>query len=84
MTRCIVLATVLALSGIGGANAGGPYDGTYHGQLTADGMNAMSCAKSAPVQMTVTDNKLELPPFQQCDHHGDRGTRRLVQRFGPE
>lgn len=66
MTRCIVLATVLALAGIGGANAGGPYDGTYHGQLTGEGMNAVNCAKSAPVQMTVTDSKLEYHHFSNA------------------
>ena len=37
----------------------GPYDGTYHGTLTGDGMNAVICAKGAPIQMTVTDSKLE-------------------------
>lgn len=34
-------------------------DGSYHGQLTADGKNATNCAKNAPVQMTVTNNILE-------------------------
>lgn len=49
------------LAGLGsvGALATGLYDGTYHGTLTADGANATTCAKQAPVQITVTDNKLE-------------------------
>jgi len=42
-----------------GALAAGLYDGTYHGTLTADGANATTCAKQAPVQITVTDNRLE-------------------------
>jgi hypothetical protein len=50
---------LLTLSGFGTAFAGGMYDGTYHGTLTGVGMNATSCAKSAPIQMTVTDSKLE-------------------------
>lgn len=41
-----------------GTLAAGLYDGTYHGTLTGDGANASKCAKQAPVQMTVTDNKL--------------------------
>jgi hypothetical protein len=48
-----------AYSGPTGALAAGLYDGTYHGTLEADGANATTCAKRAPVQMTVTDNKLE-------------------------
>ena len=40
-----------------GAWAAGMYDGTYHGQLTADGSNATNCAKSAPIQMTVTNGR---------------------------
>jgi hypothetical protein len=39
--------------------AAGLYDGTYHGTLIADGANATNCAKQAPIQMTVTDSKLE-------------------------
>lgn len=50
---------ILMSSGSVGALAAGLYDGTYHGTLTADGANATSCAKQAPVQMTVTENKLE-------------------------
>ena len=54
-----ILAIVILALMAGGAQASGLYDGTYHGRLTAAGNNAMSCAKSAPVQMTVTDDKLE-------------------------
>jgi hypothetical protein len=50
---------ILMSLGSVGALAAGLYDGTYHGTLTADGANATTCAKQAPVQMTVTDNKLE-------------------------
>ena len=46
----VVMAPVAALAG--------PYDGTYHGTLTGAAGNAVTCAKQAPVQMTVTDNKL--------------------------
>jgi hypothetical protein len=55
----LLTATVLALAGAGGTSAGGLYDGTYHGTLKGVGMNAVTCAKGAPVQMTVTDSKLE-------------------------
>jgi hypothetical protein len=40
------------------ALAGGLYDGNYHGSLKGAGFNAVSCAKQAPVQITVTDSKL--------------------------
>ena len=50
---------IVASLGSVGTLAAGLYDGTYHGTLTADGANATTCAKQAPVQMTVTDNKLE-------------------------
>jgi hypothetical protein len=66
MTRYLVLAAALAFAGIAGARAGGPYDGTYHGQLTGGDMNATSCAKSASVQMTVTDNRLEYHHFSNA------------------
>jgi len=55
----LAILAALALGGPNVATAAGMYDGAYHGTLTAGGMNAMNCAKSAPVQMTVTDNKLE-------------------------
>jgi hypothetical protein len=50
---------VLVSLGSIGSLAAGLYDGTYHGTLTADGANATTCAKHAPVQITVTDNRLE-------------------------
>jgi hypothetical protein len=64
--RVVLLAAMLAVAGIAAAVAGGPYDGTYHGTLTADGLNAVSCAKSAPVQMSVTDSKLEYHHFSNA------------------
>jgi hypothetical protein len=64
--RVVFLAATLAVAGIAAAVAGGPYDGTYHGTLTAEGMNAVSCAKSAPVQMSVTDGKLEYHHFSNA------------------
>jgi len=57
--RGLALAGMLASLGSVGAVAAGLYDGTYHGTLTADGANANSCAKQAPVQITVTDSRLE-------------------------
>jgi hypothetical protein len=66
MRHIVLMAPMLAVAGIGAALAGGPYDGTCHGTLTAEGMNAMSCAKSAPVQMTVTDSKLEYHHFSNA------------------
>jgi hypothetical protein len=67
MRRHVVLvAPILAIAGIGATLAGGPYDGTYHGTLTGEGLNAVSCAKNAPVQMTVTDNKLEYHHFSNA------------------
>jgi hypothetical protein len=41
-----------------GVALAGPYDGTYHGTLTGTDGNANTCAKQAPVQMSVADNKL--------------------------
>ena len=43
--------------------ASGPYDGTYHGTLTQSAASGMNCAKKAPIQMTVVDNKLEYHHF---------------------
>jgi hypothetical protein len=42
-----------------GAGAAGLYDGNYHGTLTGGDSHAMTCAKRAPIQMTVTDSRLE-------------------------
>jgi hypothetical protein len=43
---------------IAAAQAYGMYDGTYRGNLIVVGNNGASCTKTAPVQMTVTDDKL--------------------------
>src|SRR5271166_4360268 len=61
--RILVAVTVLSLPGLRSASAGGPYDGTYHGTLKGAGTNAVSCAKGAPIQMTVTDSRLEYHHF---------------------
>jgi hypothetical protein len=63
VVRIVAVASMLALPGVRNASAGGMYDGTYHGNMTGGSMNAMSCAKNAPVQMTVTDNQLEYHHF---------------------
>ncbi|HME21758.1 MAG TPA: hypothetical protein VKI44_10495 [Acetobacteraceae bacterium] len=63
VVRIVAVAAVLALPGLRSAWAGGPYDGTYHGTLTGGSANAASCAKRAPIQMTVTDSKLEYHHF---------------------
>lgn len=55
----IFAGIVLAYASHTEALASGLYDGTYHGTLEADGTNATTCAKRAPVQITVTDSKLE-------------------------
>jgi hypothetical protein len=65
MWTLLLAALVLAPA----AWAAGLYDGTYHGQLTADGNNAMSCAKAAPVQMTVTNDQLEYHHFGNAVIH---------------
>lgn len=64
--RIVTVAAVLALSALPAASAAGPYDGTYHGTLTGGSMNALSCAKNAPVQMTITDNQLEYHHFSNA------------------
>jgi hypothetical protein len=51
------------------ATAAGMYDGTYHGQLTADGNNATNCAKAAPVQIVVTNDQLEYHHFNNAVIH---------------
>jgi hypothetical protein len=50
-------AAVLTLT-IAAAQAYGMYDGSYRGKLIGIGNNATSCTKTAPVQMTVADDKL--------------------------
>jgi hypothetical protein len=57
LIRMQLTAAVLTLT-IAAAQAYGMYDGTYRGNLIGAGNNATSCTKTAPVQMTVTDDKL--------------------------
>ena len=64
--RTLILAGLLLAPA---AWAAGMYDGTYHGQLTADGSNATNCVKSAPIQMTVTNDQLEYHHFNSAVIH---------------
>ena len=57
LIRIMLAAAVVTLT-IVAAQAYGMYDGTYRGNLIGVGNNATSCTKTAPVQMTVTDDKL--------------------------
>jgi hypothetical protein len=57
LLRMKLVAAVLMLT-IAAAQAYGMYDGTYRGNLIGIGNNATSCTKTAPAQMTVTDDKL--------------------------
>jgi len=57
LIRMKLAAVVLTLT-IAATQACGMYDGTYRGNLIGVGNNATSCTKTAPVQMTVTDDKL--------------------------
>jgi hypothetical protein len=57
LIRMKLAAAVLTLT-IAAAQAYGMYDGTYGGKLIGIGNNATSCTKTAPVEMTVTDDKL--------------------------
>ena len=63
VVRIVAVAAVLALPSLRSASAGGPYDGTYHGTLKGASGNAVSCSKSAPIQMTVTDSRVEYHHF---------------------
>lgn len=56
--RQMYLGVVAALALSPAVALAGPYDGTYHGTLTGADGNGVNCVKRAPVQMTVTDNKL--------------------------
>ncbi len=56
--RVVCVSAVLASVVAGGAVAA-MYDGTYHGTLTGGSGNATTCAKQAPAQITVTNNRLE-------------------------
>ena len=64
--RILAVAAVLSVAGARDTSAAGPYDGTYHGTLTGDAMNALTCAKKAPIQMTVTNNVLEYHHFSNA------------------
>jgi hypothetical protein len=57
LIRMMLTGAVLTLT-IAAARACGIYDGTYRGNLIGIGKNAPSCAKAAPAQMTVTDDRL--------------------------
>ena len=63
VVRIVAVVTVLSLPSLQNAWAGGPYDGTYHGRLSGASGNAVSCSKSAPIQMTVTDSRVEYHHF---------------------
>ena len=54
----LLLGTASAAGIAGLSLAAGMYDGTYHGSLTGADGNASTCAKKAPVEMTVTNNQL--------------------------
>jgi Ni/Co efflux regulator RcnB len=81
--RTLILASFLLAPA---AWAAGMYDGTYHGQLTADGSNATNCAKSAPIQMTVTNDQLEYhrptdPDRYRPDHRRWHRGQGVAQQF---
>ena len=57
LIRMTPTGTVLTLT-TAAALAYGMYDGTYRGNLIGISKNAPSCSKTAPVQITVTDDKL--------------------------
>ena len=57
LIRMMLSGAVLTLT-TAAALAYGMYDGTYRGNLIGIGDNAPSCAKTAPAQMSVTDDKL--------------------------
>ena len=66
-SMCAVFTALLL--GAQTATAAGMYDGTYHGQLTADGNNATTCAKAAPIQIVVTNDQLEYHHFNSAVIH---------------
>ena len=57
LIRMMLTGAVLTLT-TAAALAYGMYDGTYRGNLIGIGRSVPSCAKTAPAQMTVTDDKL--------------------------
>jgi hypothetical protein len=65
LIQMMPIGAVLTLT-TAAALAYGMYDGNYRGNLIEMGNRAHSCAKTAPAQMTVTDDKLT------CVHMGQR------------
>lgn len=65
----LAVLAALTLGAPGMTTAAGMYDGTYHGQLSADGNNATNCAKAAPVQIVVTNDQLEYHHFNNAVIH---------------
>jgi hypothetical protein len=57
LIRMMLTGTVPTLT-TAAALAYGMYDGTYRGNLIGISNQASSCSKTAPVRMTVTDDKL--------------------------
>ena len=57
LIRTMLTGTVLTLT-TSAALAYGMYDGTYRGNLIGISNHSLSCSKTAPVRMTVTDDKL--------------------------
>jgi hypothetical protein len=57
LIQIMLTGAVLTLTS-SAALAYGMYDGTYRGSLIEIGNYASSCFKTAPAQMTVTDDKL--------------------------
>jgi hypothetical protein len=62
--RVLRVSAILAIA-VGGSATAAMYDGTYHGTLTGGAGNATTCAKQAPVQITVANNRLE---YTQLGH----------------
>ncbi|HEX4173303.1 MAG TPA: hypothetical protein VHY82_12595 [Acetobacteraceae bacterium] len=56
--RVLGLTAALAIALSGTASAA-MYDGTYHGTLSGASGNAPSCARQAPAQITISNNRLE-------------------------
>lgn len=56
--RVLRISAFLAIAVVGTATAA-MYDGTYHGTVTGVAGNAVTCAKQAPAQITVANDRLE-------------------------
>jgi hypothetical protein len=56
--RVLRVSAILAIA-VGGTAMAAMYDGAYHGNLAGGSGNATTCAKQAPAQITVTNNRLE-------------------------